>query len=99
MSATDTGVQTWVEQSRDGLVLVSLDSRDTVNVQLEPEVTRSWSPQMLSERVFHLFTLAQMRARCEERRRMNERGMDMPPNELYPGPSEIAAYRRRFLTF
>ena len=99
MGGTDTGVQRWVEQSRDGLVTVSLDARDVVRVQLEPEVTRSWTAQMLSERVFRLFTVAQMRARCEERQRMNERGMDMPPNEVFPGPAEIAAYRSRFIKF
>lgn len=99
MARTETGVQTWVEHSRDGLVTVSLDSRDTVAVQLEPEVCRDWTAGMLSARVFHLYTLAQMRARCEARRQMNELGLDMAPNELFPGPAEIAAYRARHIDF
>jgi len=96
---TETEVRTYVEQSRDGVLTVSLDSRDTVAVQLEPEVNQTWSAEMLSERVFHLYTLAQMRARCDMRRRMNERGMNMPPSELYPGEGDIARYRARFVDF
>jgi hypothetical protein len=96
---TEIEVRTYVEQSRDGVLTVSLDSRGTVAVQLEPEVNQTWSAQMLSERVFHLYTLAQMRARCDERLRMNERGMDMPPSEVFPGEADIARYRARFIDF
>jgi hypothetical protein len=96
---TETEVRTYVEQSRDGVLTVSLDSRGSVTVQLEPEVNRTWSAEMLSERVFHLYTVAQMRARCDERLRMNDRGMDMPPSEVFPGASDIAQYRARFVDF
>jgi hypothetical protein len=96
---TGTELRTYVEQSRDGVLTVSLDSRGTVAVQLEPEVNQTWSAEMLSERVFHLYTLAQMRARCDERQRMNERGMDMPPSEVFPGADDIARYRTRFIDF
>jgi hypothetical protein len=96
---TETEVRTYVEQSRDGVLTVSLDSRGTVAVQLEPEVNQTWSAELLSERVFHLYTLAQMRARCDERLRMNERGMDMPPSEVFPGEGDIARYRTRFIDF
>ena len=96
---TETEVRTYVEQSRDGVLTVSLDSRGTVAVQLEPVVNQTWSAEMVSERVFHLYTLAQMRARCDERLRMNERGMDMPPSEVFPGADDIAAYRARFVDF
>lgn len=96
---TETEVRTYVEQSRDGVLTVSLDSRGTVAVQLEPEVNQTWSAEMLSARVFHLYTLAQMRARCDERLRMNERGMDMPPSEVFPAEGDIARYRARFVDF
>jgi hypothetical protein len=96
---TETEVRTYVEQSRDGVLTVSLDSRGTVAVQLEPEVNQTWSAEMLSKRIFHLYTLAQMRARCDERLRMNERGMDMAPSEVFPAAGEIAQYRARFIDF
>lgn len=96
---TETEVRTYVEQSRDGVITVSLDSDGKVQVQLEPEVNLTWSAEMLSERVFHLYTLCQMRSRCDERLRMNERGMDMPPSEVYPGPGEITAYRTKHIDF
>ena len=31
--------------------------------------------------------------------RMNERGADMPPDEIYPSEAEVAAYRARHITF
>lgn len=96
---TETEVRTYVEQSRDGVITVSLDSDGKVQVQLEPEVNQNWSAEMLSERVFHLYTLCQMRSRCDERLRMNERGMDMPPSEVYPGPGDITAYRIKHIDF
>ena len=33
------------------------------------------------------------------RARMNERGADMPPDEIYPSEAEVAAYRARHITF
>jgi hypothetical protein len=30
---------------------------------------------------------------------MNERGMDMPPSEVFPGEGDIARYRTRFIDF
>lgn len=96
---TKTEVRTYVEQSRDGVITVSLDSDNKVQVQLEPEVNQSWSAEMLSERVFHLYTLCQMRMRCDERLRMNERGADLPPSEVFPGPNDITAYRTKHIDF
>jgi hypothetical protein len=54
---------------------------------------------MLSERVLRLYTLAPMRARCDELARMNERGADMPPGEVYPSEAEVAEYRARYINF
>ena len=54
---------------------------------------------MLAERLFHLYTLAVMRARCDHLRRMNEAGADLPPSDAWPSQELVAAYRARWVTF
>lgn len=96
----ETEDRTYLESSRDGAVMVEVDKNGNVlRVQLEPEVNATWTAALLSERIQHLYTVALMRARCEERVRMNERGADMPPDEVYPSEGEVAAYRARHITF
>jgi hypothetical protein len=97
---TETEDRTYVEASRDGAVMLELDRRGhTRRVQLESAVNATWTAEVLSERIVRLHTLALMRARCDERARMNERGADMPPGEVYPSEAEVAEYRARFITF
>lgn len=92
--------RTYLEASRDGAVMLELDRRGNVlRVQLEPAVSATWTAELLSERIVRLHTLALMRARCDERIRMNERGADMPPGEVYPSEADIADYRARHITF
>ena len=92
--------RSYVESSRDGAVMIELDGRgDVVRVQLEPEVNATWTAELLGERVVALYTLALMRARCDERVRMNERGADMPPGEVYPSEADVAEYRAGVVDF
>jgi DNA-binding protein YbaB len=99
-SEVETAERTYVETSRSGLLLVELDGTGgVVRVQLEPEVNATWSAKTLSERLMHLHRLALMRARFAQRQRMNQLGADMPPDDIYPSESEIAAYRARYLDF
>lgn len=99
-SEADTQKRTYLETSRTGALLVELDpSGGVVRVQLEPEINATWSAETLSERLLHLHRLALMRVRFAQRKRMNELGADMPPDDIYPSESEIAAYRARYLDF
>ena len=94
----ETEDRTYVESSRDGAVMLELDKNGNVlRVQLEPEVNATWTAEMLGERILRLYTVALMRARCDERARMNDRGADMPPDEIYPSEAEVAAYRDRHI--
>ena len=43
-----------------------------LRVQLEPEVTRSWTADVLADRIMRLHRLALMRARAEQRMRIIE---------------------------
>jgi hypothetical protein len=96
----ETENRTYVESSRGGALMVELDETGTVvRVQLEPEVNASWTAELLAERVMRLYTLALMRARCDQLARMNERGADMTPNDVFPSEAEVAAYRDRYIDF
>ena len=97
---TQTESPTYVESSRDGAVMVEIDSDGLVQrVQIEPEVNAEWTADVLAERLFHLYTLAVMRARCDHLRRMNEAGADLPPSDAWPSQEQVAAYRARWVTF
>ena len=92
--------RTYVESSRDGALMVELDRKgNVVRVQLEPEVNADWTAEVLGDRVVRLYRVALMRARCDERIRCNERGADMPPDELHPSEAQIAEYRARYIDF
>ncbi|MBB3606367.1 DNA-binding protein YbaB [Mycolicibacterium sp. BK556] len=92
--------RTYVEASRDGAVMVELDRHGyALRVQLEPQVNADWTAELLGERLVRLYTAALMRARCDERAQMNERGADMAPTPIYPDADEVAAYRARYLDF
>ena len=96
----ETQTPTYVESSRDGAVMIEIDSDGLVQrVQIEPVVNAAWRADVLAERLAHLYTLAVMRARCDHLRRMNEAGADLPPSDTWPGPEQVAAYRARWLTF
>jgi hypothetical protein len=97
---TETEDRTYVESSSDGALMLELDRHgNLLRCQLEPVVNAGWSAEMLSERILRLYTLALMRARCDELARMNERGADMPPGEVYPSEAQVAAYRSRYIDF
>lgn len=96
-----TTEQTYVEYSRDGALMVELDSNETVvRVQIEPEVNASWTAELLAERVRHLHTVALMRVRCDSLAAMNERGANIAPGTgAYPMAAEVDEYRRRYIDF
>jgi hypothetical protein len=97
---TETENRTYVESSRDGAVMLELDKDGhTLRVQLEPEVNATWSAETLAERLLRLHTLALMRARCDQLARMNERGANMPPDDVYPSEAEVAGYRANYIDF
>jgi hypothetical protein len=97
---TDTQNRTYLESSRDGAVMLELDKDGhTLRVQLEPEVNATWTADLLAERLVRLHTLALMRARCDQLAQMNERGANMPPDDVYPSEAELAAYRATYLDF
>jgi hypothetical protein len=96
----ETEDRTYVESSRDGAVMLELDTDgNALRVQLEPEVNATWTADILGERLLRLHTLALMRARCDQLARMNERGANMPPDDVYPSEAVVAAYRERFIDF
>jgi hypothetical protein len=98
--ATETEDRTYVESSADGALMLELDRHgNLLRCQLEPEVNAGWSAEMLGERIVRLYTLALMRARCDELARINERGADMPPGQVYPSEAQVAEYRARYIDF
>lgn len=97
---TETERRTYLEASCDGALMLELDDQGfALRVQLEPQVNATWTAEMLGERVVILYTLALMRSRCDQLARMNERGADIPPGELYPTEAEIEQYRARVMNF
>ena len=75
---TQAEAPTYVESSRDGAVMVEIDGVGFARrVQIEPEVNAEWTAEQLADRLFHLYTLALMRARCDQLHQMNEEGADL----------------------
>ena len=64
-------------------------------VQLEPEVTRSWTADLLAARIMRLHRLALMRARAEQRMRIiDETGAALPTTPGWPSLTDVDEYRR-----
>lgn len=85
-----------VEWSADGALMVELDwDQHRLRVQLEPEVTRSWTADVLAERIMRLHRLALMRARAEQRMRLIEQtGLPIPTTPGWPSLTDVEEYRR-----
>jgi len=99
-SAATAAASTYVETSLDGVLLVEVDRGGFVRrVQLEPEVTATWTADDLAERLFHLYTLALMRSRSDILAEINAAGADRPPDANYPSRDEVAAYRTQWIRF
>ncbi|WP_186244569.1 hypothetical protein [Mycobacterium simulans] len=106
MCANDAGVAVTDEQqevlptvaecSADGTLMVVLDWQGQgLRVQLEPEVTRSWTADILADRIMRLHRLALMRARAEQRMRIiEETGAALPTMPGWPSLTEVDEYRR-----
>jgi hypothetical protein len=98
--AAETAEQTYTETSRDGELLIELDHLGyVVRCQIEPEVMATWTSEQLGERIVRLYHVALMRSRCDARRAMNQSGADHPPDAVWPGQADIAAYRAQYITF
>ena len=67
---------------------------ERVRVQLEPEATRSWTADVLADRIVRLHRLALMRARAEQRARLNERGFPIETTAGFPSQADVDEYRR-----
>jgi len=87
---------TVAEWSADGALMVELDWQGQgLRIQLEPEVTRSWTAEMLADRIMRLHRLALMRARAEERMRIIETdGTALPTTPGWPSLTDVDEYRR-----
>lgn len=106
MWANDAGVAVTDEQqevlptvaewSADGALMVELDWQGQgLRIQLEPEVTRSWTADMLADRIVRLHRLALMRARAEQRMRIIEdSGAALPTTPGWPSLTDVEEYRR-----
>lgn len=106
MWANDAGVAVTDEQqevlptvaewSADGALMVELDWQgQRLRVQLEPEVMRSWTADMLADRIVRLHRLALMRARAEQRMRIIEdSGAALPTTPGWPSLTDVEEYRR-----
>jgi hypothetical protein len=91
----DTQEPTVVEWSGDGALMIEVDwSGERVRVQLEPEATRSWTADILADRIVRLHRLALMRARAEQRARLNERGLAIETTAGFPSHADVDEYRR-----
>ena len=89
-------IPTVVEWSADGALMVELDWQGQgLRVQLEPEVTRSWTADLLADRIMRLHRLALMRARAEQRMRIiDETGAALPTTPGWPSLTDVDEYRR-----
>ncbi|MCV7328219.1 hypothetical protein U8D42_28930 (plasmid) [Mycobacterium europaeum] len=87
---------TVAEWSADGALMVELDWQGQgLRVQLEPEVMRSWTADMLADRIVRLHRLALMRARAEQRMRIIEdSGAALPTTPGWPSLTDVEEYRR-----
>lgn len=91
----DTQDPTVVEWSGDGALMIEVDwSGERVRVQLEPEATRSWTADVLADRIMRLHRLALMRARVEQRARLNERGFAIETTAGFPSQADVDEYRQ-----
>jgi hypothetical protein len=92
----DQVIPTVVEWSGDGAVMIETDwSGEGVRVQLEPAATRSWTADVLADRIMRLHRLALMRARAEERMRIiKESGAPLPTTPGWPSLTDVDEYRR-----
>lgn len=89
-------IPTVVEWSADGALMIELDWQGQgLRVQLEPEVTRSWTADLLADRIMRLHRLALMRARAEQRMRIiDETGAALPTTPGWPSLADVDEYRR-----
>ncbi len=89
-------IPTVVEWSADGALMVELDWQGQgLRVQLEPGVTRSWTADLLADRIMRLHRLALMRARAEQRMRIiDETGAALPTTPGWPSLTDVDEYRR-----
>ena len=86
---------TVVEYSGDGALMIEVDwSGEQVRVQLEPQATRSWTADVLADRIVRLHRLALMRARAEQRARLNEGGLAIETTAGFPSHADVDEYRR-----
>ncbi|GAB4686166.1 hypothetical protein MOKP106_42610 [Mycobacterium avium subsp. hominissuis] len=87
---------TVAEWSADGALMVELDWQGQgLRVQLEPEVMRSWTADVLADRIMRLHRLALMRARAEQRMRIIEdTGAALPTTPGWPSLTDVEEYRR-----
>lgn len=88
-------IPTVAEWSADGALMVAVDWQgEGLQVQLEPEVTRSWTAEILADRIMRLHRLALMRARAEQRQRViEEYGTALPKNPGWPSLTDVDEYR------
>ena len=89
-------IPTVVESSGDGALMIEVDwSGEGVRVQLEPEAIRSWSAEVLADRIVRLHRLALMRARAEKRVSIIEdSGAALPTTPGWPSLTDVEEYRR-----
>lgn len=91
----DESNPTVVEWSGDGALMIEVDwSGERVRVQLEPEATRSWTADALADRIVRLHRLALMRARAEQRTRLNECGLAIETTAGFPSQADVDEYRQ-----
>jgi hypothetical protein len=89
-------IPTVVEWSADGALMVEVDwDQQSLRIQVEPEVTRSWTADLLADRIMRLHRLALMRARAEQRMRwIDESGIAWPTTPGWPSVTDVDEYRQ-----
>jgi DNA-binding protein YbaB len=91
----EAAARTVVEWSGDGALMIEVDwSGEAVRVQLEPQATRSLTADVLADRIVRLHRLALMRARAEQRQRLNDCGVAIGPTAGFPSHADVEEYRR-----
>ncbi|WP_101953392.1 hypothetical protein [Mycobacterium intracellulare] len=99
-------VRTYAESSRDGTLALALDQRSRVLwCRLEPEVSK-WAPEVLADRIKHLYTLAQMRVWVDLRRLCDKEFGSKRAAEMFSKLSPpvanqeaLKSYRHRHMNF
>lgn len=106
-AAADVGeIHTYAESSRDGVLALALDNTGAVLwCRLQTEVNQ-WGAHVLAVRIMRLYTLALMRARCQERSRIENRfGPELAAEifsqapAAYPDKQTVKRYRQRCIDF